>query len=94
MNWFQQIFSRRRRYSELAESIREHLDEKIADLMDHGMSRKHAELTARREFGNVTRIEERGREVWQWPTSKAFGRTSDLHPANSERLLDLRRLPS
>jgi len=67
MNWFKQLFSRRRRYTELSESIREHLDEKIADLMDRGMTREQAESTARREFGSVTRIEERSREVWQWP---------------------------
>ncbi|MGC2661035.1 MAG: permease prefix domain 1-containing protein [Bryobacteraceae bacterium] len=34
---------RRRRYNELSESIREHLDEKIADLMNHGMSQEEAE---------------------------------------------------
>ena len=51
MNWLRQLFSRRRRYDELSESIREHLDEKIADLMDRGMMREQAEQTARREFG-------------------------------------------
>jgi len=68
MSWLGQLFSRRRRYDELSESIREHLDEKIADLMDRGMTQDQAEQAARREFGNVTRIEERSREVWQWPT--------------------------
>jgi hypothetical protein len=67
MNWLKQLHSRGRRYQELSESIREHLDEKIADLMDRGLTREQAEHTARREFGNVTRIEERSREVWQWP---------------------------
>lgn len=67
MNWLGQLFTRRRRYDELSESIREHLDEKIADLMDRGMARNEAEHAAYREFGNVTRIEERSREVWQWP---------------------------
>lgn len=67
MGWLRHLFSRRRRYRELSESIREHLDEKIADLMDRGMAREQAESAARREFGNVTRIEERSREVWQWP---------------------------
>jgi hypothetical protein len=67
MNWFKQLSSRHRHYDELAESIREHLDEKVADLMDRGMTRKEAERTARLEFGNVTRIEGRSREVWQWP---------------------------
>jgi predicted permease len=66
MKWVNQLVSRRRRYDELSASIREHLDEKVADLMDHGMAREQAERAARREFGNVTRIEERSREVWQW----------------------------
>ena len=68
MGWLRQLLSRRRRYDELSESIREHLDEKIADLMDGGMTREEADRTARREFGNLTRIEERSREVWQWST--------------------------
>ena len=72
MNWFTQLFTRRRRYSELYDSIREHFDEKIADLMDRGMTRDEAERSARREFGNVTRIEERSREVWQWPTLESI----------------------
>ena len=68
MKWLKQFFSRRRRYNELSESIREHLDEKIADLMDRGITREQAEKAARREFGNVPLIEERSREVWQSPT--------------------------
>ena len=72
MNWFRQLFSRRRRYHELSESIREHLDEKIADLTDRGMTRVEAERIARREFGNVTRIEESSREVWQWSTLESI----------------------
>jgi predicted permease len=71
MPWPKHLFSRRRRYDELSETIREHLDEKIADLMDRGMTREEAERAARREFGNVTRIEERSREVWQWPTAES-----------------------
>ena len=67
MRWLDQIFSRRRRYSDLSESIREHLEEKIEDLMEDGMSREEATRAARHEFGNVTLIEERSREVWQWP---------------------------
>src|SRR5215468_6281089 len=67
MGWLEQIFSRRRRYDELAESIREHLEEKIEDLMEDGLSREEATRKAHREFGNVTLIEERSREVWQWP---------------------------
>lgn len=65
MGWLRQLFSRRRRYDELSESICEHLDEKVADLMDRGVTREEAERTARLDFGNVARIEERSREVWQ-----------------------------
>ena len=72
VRWLKQFFTRRRRYDELSKSIREHLDEKIADLMDHGMTRDEAERTARREFGNVTRIEERSREVWQSSTFESL----------------------
>ena len=36
------------------------------------MSREKAEQTARREFGNVTLVEERSREVWQWPAWESF----------------------
>jgi predicted permease len=68
MQWLKQLFTRRRRYDELSESIREHLEEKIADLMDDGMTRAEAERSARREFGNVVVIEERSREVWQLST--------------------------
>ena len=32
-----------------------------------GMSREDAEYAARREFGNVARIEESGHEPWMWP---------------------------
>lgn len=74
MSWFSDLFSRRRRYDELSESIGEHLDEKIADLMDRGMTREQAERTARIEFGNVARIEERSREVWQWPRLEGAAR--------------------
>jgi hypothetical protein len=67
MGWLKQIFSRRRRYDEIAKSIRERLEEKIEDLMEDGLSREEATRKAHREFGNVTLIEERSREVWQWP---------------------------
>ncbi len=65
--WFRQLWMRRRIYSDLAEEIRQHLDEKREELMAEGMSREEADGTARRHFGNVTRMEERGRETWMYP---------------------------
>lgn len=72
MNWIKQLFSRRRLYSDLSEEIREHLEEKVAELVASGLSREEATTAARREFGNVTLIEERSREVWQWPSIENF----------------------
>jgi predicted permease len=66
------LFSRRRRYSDLAASIQEHLEEKIDELMDEGMTRPHAEKAARRAFGNVALIEQRSREAWQWPALESI----------------------
>jgi putative ABC transport system permease protein len=65
MQFFRQFFSRRRRYSDLTLSMREHLEEKIEELMEEGMSREDAAFAARRDFGNVALIEEHSREVWQ-----------------------------
>jgi putative ABC transport system permease protein len=67
MDWLKRIFRRDRLYAEVSQSIREHLEEKIEVLMENGMSLEEASRAARREFGNVTLIEERSREVWQWP---------------------------
>jgi hypothetical protein len=67
MHWLTQLFTRSRHYDELSATIRERIEEKIADLMEKGLAREEAERTARRELGNATLIEERSREVWQWP---------------------------
>ncbi|HMD99613.1 MAG TPA: ABC transporter permease [Terriglobia bacterium] len=72
MNWIQQLFSRRRLYGDLSAEIQEHLAEKIDELVEGGMSREEAAHAARREFGNVTLVEERSREVWQWPSLENF----------------------
>jgi predicted permease len=72
MNWFRQIFSRRRIFDDLSEEIEQHLEEKTEALMSEGMSRKEAEASALREFGNVARIEEQGREPWMWMTMESI----------------------
>jgi predicted permease len=66
MNWFRQLITRNRIYSDLSEEIEQHLTEKVDALMASGMSRQQAEQAARREFGNVTRVNEQGREIWMW----------------------------
>jgi hypothetical protein len=68
MNWLRQLFSRQKLDSELSDEIREYLEEKIEELVATGMTRKEATAAARREFGNVTLIEEDSRAVWRWPS--------------------------
>ena len=72
MRWLSELFSRKRRYDDLSASIREHIEERAEELIEGGMPRVEAEKTARREFGNVTLIEERSREVWQWATIESI----------------------
>src|SRR5216684_4666175 len=72
MSWLKQLILRRRVYGELTEEIREHLEEKIEELVADGMSRKEAAAVARREFGNITLIEEDSREVWRWPSIESL----------------------
>ena len=67
MNWLRQLFSRRRLYGDLSEEIREHLEEKVEELVSAGMSCEEAAAAARRQFGNMTLTEENGREIWRWP---------------------------
>jgi predicted permease len=66
MSWLRQLFSRRRIYRELSEEIQAHLDEKVEDLVAHGMSREEAKRAALREFGNVGVVEEKSLDVWTW----------------------------
>jgi predicted permease len=72
VSWLQQLLLRRRLYGDLSEEIREHLEEKIEELVAGGMSRKEATAEARRQFGNVGIAEEESREVWQWPSLESF----------------------
>ena len=51
---------------DITDEIRGHLEEKVQELMAHGLPREEADARARREFGNVMLLEERSREVWRW----------------------------
>ncbi len=66
MSPFSRFFSRNSRYDDISVSIQEHIDQRVDELMEEGMSRDEAEQTARRGFGNVALLQERSREVWQW----------------------------
>jgi predicted permease len=72
MKWLTQLLNRRKIYDDLSQEIEQHLAEKTEALMAAGMSRDEARRRAKREFGNVTRIEERGRETWIWPLTESL----------------------
>ncbi len=72
MQGLSRLFGRRRRYDDLSVSIQEHIEERTDELVEEGMPRAQAEQAARREFGNVTLIQERSREAWQWPALESI----------------------
>ncbi len=73
MTWIPRYFRRHRIYDDLTEEMRLHVEEHAEQLMGEGVSREEAERQARRAFGNRTLLEERSREVWQWPTLESIG---------------------
>jgi predicted permease len=87
MNWFRQLFLRKRLYGDLSEEMQQHLEERAAELMQRGISREDAEAAARREFGNALVLEERGRQVWIWSGPEAILRDARF------ALRQLRRTP-
>src|ERR1700722_2164120 len=72
MNWLKQIFTRGRLYNDLYDELQQHLEEKIEELVAAGMPRKEATAAARRQFGNVTLLENDSRAVWEWPSIESF----------------------
>src|SRR5258708_32254623 len=87
MNWIPNIFRRRKLYDDLSEEIRLHIEERAEQLMSAGMSPAEAQRQARLAFGNKTGLEERSREVWQWPTLES------IWPDGGFALPPLRRSP-
>lgn len=61
--WLRAILGRRRLEREMQAEMREHLDRATARLVAGGLSPEDARLAARREFGNVTMIQEQARDA-------------------------------
>jgi len=69
MRWFERVFRRQHLYGELAEELREHIEEKTEQLMRvENLPRNEARQAALRAFGNLALLEERSRVVWHWST--------------------------
>jgi len=88
MTWVGRIFRRHRLEQDLADEIREHLEEREDELVANGLSRDEARAAARRAFGNVTKLEEDGRAVWRW------NRLEDLWADLRYAVRQLRSTPS
>jgi predicted permease len=90
MQWIPDIFRRQRLLDDLddlSEEMRLHIEARVEQLKREGLSPQEAERQARIAFGNLALVEERSREVWQWPTLESM--RSDVRYA----LRQLRRSP-
>ncbi len=61
--WLRPLAARTALEDEMQAEMRQHLDQATARCMARGMPREEAEIAARREFGNVTRIGDQAREA-------------------------------
>jgi len=80
MSWLAR-FLRRRMAEDAAKEVAAHLEEKVADLVEAGMSEQEARHQAAREFGNAMLIAETSREVWSWGSLDGWLRTFATHYA-------------
>jgi predicted permease len=63
---------RGRKPHEDSEELEVHLAQLIETYMDRGLSEKEARAAARRQFGNVTRVQEQSREMFSFPLVDNF----------------------
>jgi putative ABC transport system permease protein len=66
--WAGTLFSKRRLEQEMADEIREHLEERAERYIESGMSPEEARNAAKRDFGGVDQLKERCRDQrgWAW----------------------------
>lgn len=68
------MFWRKRKDSDFTAEVSAHLELEIERLRDEGKSQGEAEAAARRQFGNVTRVQERFHESTRWMLLEHFQR--------------------
>lgn len=66
MTWWQQFRNRKQIDQDLADEIRQHIDEVQAELISNGMPEHQARAEAKKRFGNVTGLREQSRDAWNW----------------------------
>jgi hypothetical protein len=73
MKWILYFVRRRHMAREDKEELQSHIDEKVDDLVEAGMSEQEARRQARREFGNPTFFAEIMQEAWGWASLERLG---------------------
>jgi putative ABC transport system permease protein len=80
MNALRELFRRLRHLmdrgqaeSDLAEEMRLHIEMRAAEHVNEGSSPSEARMAAQRQFGNVTRMREQGRDAWGWSWLDSLG---------------------
>ncbi len=68
------LFRKDRLDRDMAEEMRYHLDQRIADHVADGMSPEDARFAAQRQFGNMSAIQEKARDQRGWTWFEHFGR--------------------
>ena len=63
---------RSRKETELDEELRFHLDEEAAERSAEGIPPEEARSAARRELGNIARVQEETRAAWGWTLAEQF----------------------
>lgn len=71
------FWHRQRLEKELDEEIQSHLRMAVQDRIERGEVARHAQDSARREFGNIGLIKEVTREIWGWTSVERLAQ--DLH---------------
>jgi hypothetical protein len=74
MRWILNIVRRRRMNGEIGAEVDSHIEERVSDLMEAGMSERESRQKANRDFGSATLYREAGREAWGWTS---LGRDDD-----------------
>jgi macrolide transport system ATP-binding/permease protein len=60
------LMQRRRKEDDLRAELQFHLDEEAEERQAQGLTGAEARLTARRDIGNLTLLQEETRTVWTW----------------------------
>jgi hypothetical protein len=68
------LAQRRDKEAELREELQFHLEEEMEEHREQGLAEKEVRRAARREFGNVTLVQETTRTEWGWPRIEQVAR--------------------